>query len=149
MLVVFFFSTNLLAKYTKRSKGETEAEEARRKQGGVFSMIIGQIIIIDIIFSVDSIITAIGMAEDVEVMIAAVVAAMILMFIASNAISAIIERHPTIKMLALSFLLLIGISLVADGLGFHIPRGYIYFAMAFSAAVEVVNIQVRRRRKNV
>lgn len=127
-------------------EGESEAEEASRKRSGAFSVIIGQIVLIDIIFSVDSIITAIGMAEHVEVMIAAVIVAVAIMFAASNAISAVIENHPTIKMLALSFLLLVGISLVADGLGFHIPRGYVYFAMAFSAVVEVFNIRIRRRK---
>jgi predicted tellurium resistance membrane protein TerC len=128
-------------------EGETEAEEASRKRSGAFSFIIGQIILIDIIFSVDSIVTAIGMAEDVEVMIAAVIVAVAVMFVAANAISGVIEQHPTIKMLALSFLLLVGISLVADGLGFHIPRGYVYFAMAFSATVEVFNIRVRGRKR--
>ncbi|MGI9401597.1 MAG: TerC family protein [Rhizobiaceae bacterium] len=127
-------------------EGETEEQEAKRLAGKAFSFVIGQIILIDLIFSVDSIITAIGMADDVEVMIAAVIVAVIVMFLASGAISQIINRHPTIKMLALSFLLLIGVSLVADGLGFHIPRGYVYFAMAFSALVEVFNIQVRKRK---
>lgn len=129
-------------------EGETEEQAAGRKAGRAFSFVIGQIILIDLIFSVDSIITAIGMAEHVEVMIAAVIVAVIVMFLASGSISAIITRHPTIKMLALSFLLLIGVSLIADGLGFHIPRGYVYFAMAFSAIVEVFNIQVRKRRKS-
>lgn len=128
-------------------EGETEEEEAGRKAGKAFSFVIGQIILIDLIFSVDSIITAIGMADHVEVMIAAVIVAVIVMFAASGTISEIISRHPTIKMLALSFLLLIGVSLIADGLGFHIPRGYVYFAMAFSAIVEVFNIKVRKRRK--
>lgn len=129
-------------------EGETEEAEARRKSGRSFCFVIGQIILIDLIFSVDSIITAIGMAEHVEVMIAAVVVAVIIMFAASGPIASIISRHPTIKMLALSFLLLIGVSLVADGLGFHIPRAYVYFAMAFSAIVEVFNIQVRRRKRS-
>jgi predicted tellurium resistance membrane protein TerC len=128
-------------------EGETDREAAHRKSRGAYAFIIGQIILIDMIFSVDSIITAIGMAEDVEVMIAAVMVAIAVMFIASEQISAIIARHQTIKMLALSFLLLIGVSLVADGLGFHIPRGYVYFAMAFSALVEVLNIRLRQHRK--
>lgn len=127
-------------------EGETERREAARKGKGAFSFIIGQIIVIDLVFSVDSIVTAIGMAEDVEVMIAAVIVAVAVMFVAATAISDVIDDHPTIKMLALSFLLLIGVSLVADGLGFHIPRGYVYFAMAFSAVVEIFNIRVRRRR---
>lgn len=128
-------------------EGESHEEAAERSRGRAFSWIIGQIIIIDMVFSVDSIITAIGMAEHVEVMIAAVIVAVAVMYAASGAIASFIERHPTTKMLALSFLVLIGVSLVADGLGFHIPRGYIYFAMAFSAGVEIVNINVRRRKQ--
>jgi len=127
-------------------EGETHEEAAGRKAVGAFGFVIGQIILIDMIFSVDSIITAIGMAEDIEVMVAAVVVAVAVMYVASGPISEFVHRHPTVKMLALSFLLLIGVSLIADGIGFHIPRGYIYFAMAFSTMVEVFNIFVRRRR---
>ena len=105
-----------------------------------------QIAIIDLVFSVDSIITAVGMAEHIEVMIAAVTVAIAVMYFASGPVSAFIERHPTTKMLALSFLLLIGAALVADAFHFHIPRGYIYFAMAFSAGVEVFNVLAQRRR---
>lgn len=112
-----------------------------------FNAVIAQIIVIDMVFSVDSIITAIGMAEHVEVMILAVVIAMAVMYIASGSIAAFIERHPTTKMLALAFLLMIGIALVADGVGFHIPRGYIYTAMAFSAFVEILNVAAKRGRK--
>jgi len=114
-----------------------------------FSVIIAQIIVIDMVFSVDSIITAIGMAEHVEIMVLAVVIAMGVMYIASGAIASFIERHPTTKMLALAFLLMIGIALVADGLGFHIPRGYIYTAMAFSAFVEILNVASKRKRPQV
>jgi predicted tellurium resistance membrane protein TerC len=128
-------------------EGETHEEEAGRKSVGSFNFIIGQIIVIDMIFSVDSIITAVGMAEHIEVMVAAVIVAVVVMYIASGPISDFVYRHPTVKMLALSFLLLIGVSLVADGFGFHIPRGYVYFAMAFSAIVEIFNIAVRRRRE--
>jgi len=127
-------------------EGETHSEEAGRKASSAFGFIIGQIILIDMIFSVDSIITAVGMAEHVEVMIAAVIVAVGVMYVASGPVASFVTRHPTVKMLALSFLLLIGVSLVADGIGFHIPRGYIYFAMAFSALVEVFNITVRRRK---
>jgi predicted tellurium resistance membrane protein TerC len=130
-------------------EGETHEDEAGRKSAGSFNFIIGQIILIDIIFSVDSIITAIGMADHIEVMIAAVIVAVAVMYVASGPVSDFVHRHPTVKMLALSFLLLIGVSLVAEGLGFHVPRGYVYFAMAFSALVEVFNIAVRRRRKSV
>lgn len=112
-----------------------------------FSAIVAQIIVIDMVFSVDSIITAIGMAEHIEIMILAVVIAMAVMYVASGSIAAFIERHPTTKMLALAFLLMIGVALVADALGFHIPRGYIYSAMAFSAFVEILNVAAKRGRK--
>jgi len=128
-------------------EGETEEQEATRKQTSGFAYIIVQIIIIDLVFSVDSIITAIGMAEDVEVMIAAVIIAIIVMYAASGPIAEFIRVHPTTKMLALAFLILIGISLVADGSGYHVPRGYIYFAMAFAALVELFNIAVGKKRK--
>ena len=127
-------------------EGETEEMEAERKASASFSAIIAQIIVIDMVFSVDSIVTAIGMAEHVEIMIVAVIISIAVMYVASGTVADFIRRHPTTKMLALSFLLLIGISLVADGLGFHIPRGYIYFAMAFSTMVEMFNVVVRRRR---
>ncbi|EFL90335.1 TerC family protein [Ahrensia sp. R2A130] len=128
-------------------EGETEEEEAERLSVTSFASIIGQIIVIDIVFSVDSIITAVGMAEHVEVMIAAVIVAVGIMFVASGTVADFIRRHPTTKMLALAFLLLIGVSLVADGLGFHIPRGYIYAAMGFSVLVETINILAGRKRK--
>jgi len=108
-----------------------------------------QIAVIDLVFSIDSIITAVGMADHVEVMIAAVAVAILVMYFASEPVARFIERHPTTKMLALSFLLLIGAALVADGMHFHIPRGYIYFAMAFAAAVEVVNVLALRRRQRL
>ncbi|MGX1305726.1 putative tellurium resistance membrane protein TerC [Amorphus suaedae] len=110
-----------------------------------FWSVIAQILVIDLVFSVDSIVTAVGMAQHVEVMIAAVVISIGIMFVASGPVADFIKRHPTTKMLALSFLLLIGVALIADGLGFHIPRGYIYFAMAFSALVEMFNIARRNR----
>jgi len=112
-----------------------------------FSAIVAQIIVIDIVFSVDSIITAIGMAEHLEIMIAAVIVAMIIMYLASGPISHFIEHHPTTKMLALAFLLMIGAALIADGIGFHIPRSYLYAAMAFSTVVEVLNVVAQRNRK--
>lgn len=138
----------LLVKSTLEIHHDMEAiedEGANKKQIGFFA-VVAQVIVIDIVFSVDSIITAIGMAEHVEIMITAVVISMIVMYFASVAISEFIEKHPTTKMLALSFLLIIGIALIADGLDFHIPRGYLYFAMAFSALVEIINIQARKRR---
>ena len=118
-----------------------------QKVGAVFAAIIGQIIVIDMVFSIDSIVTAVGMADDVEVMIAAVIVAVGVMFVASGPVAKFVADHPTTKMLALAFLLLIGVSLVADGLGFHIPKGYIYAAMAFSVLVEAINIIASSRRK--
>lgn len=112
-----------------------------------FASVIVQIVLIDLVFSIDSIITAIGMTDVIGVMIAAVMVAIAVMYFASEAVSRFIEEHPTTKMLALSFLLLIGVALVADGLHFHIPRGYIYFAMAFAAFVEVFNVVSQRRRR--
>jgi predicted tellurium resistance membrane protein TerC len=124
-----------------------EAEDNLGKQAQqMFGAIIAQIIVIDMVFSIDSIITAVGMADHVEVMIAAVIVAVGLMFIASGPIADFVAKHPTTKMLALAFLLLIGVSLVADGLGFHIPKGYIYSAMAFSVLVEAINIIAKGRR---
>ncbi|WP_284541003.1 TerC family protein [Pleomorphomonas sp. T1.2MG-36] len=126
---------------------EGEEDESGNVVHAAFGATVAQIIAIDIVFSIDSIITAIGMAEHVPVMILAVVIAMIIMFLASEPISNFIHRHPTTKMLALSFLLLIGVSLIADGVGFHVPRAYIYFAMAFSAGVEAINILAGRKRR--
>ena len=129
-----------------------EVSSATVAESSVTSAIL-QIALIDLVFSVDSIITAVGMADHIEVMIAAVAVAILVMYLASEPVAAFIERHPTTKMLALSFLLLIGAALVADAFHFHIPRGYIYFAMAFSAGVEVVNVLMmnnkrRRAEKN-
>lgn len=127
-------------------EGETEETQAEKLSVGSFASIIGQIIVIDLVFSVDSIITAVGMAEHVEVMVVAVIIAVAIMYVASGTIADFIRRHPTTKMLALSFLLLIGVSLVADGMGFHVPRGYIYAAMGFSVFVEAFNILAKRKR---
>ena len=123
-----------------------EAEMAG-KVTAAFAAVIGQIIVIDMVFSIDSIVTAVGMADHVEVMIAAVIVAVGIMFVASGPVADFVSKHPTTKMLALAFLLLIGVSLVADGLGFHIPKGYIYSAMAFSVLVEAVNILASERRR--
>ncbi|MEO6394935.1 MAG: TerC family protein [Devosia sp.] len=120
----------------------TLAQQAK----AAFSSIIVQIILIDMVFSIDSIITAVGMAQHVQVMIAAVIVAVGLMFVASGPIAGFVARHPTTKVLALAFLLLIGVSLVADGLGFHIEKGYIYAAMAFAVLVEAVNIIAKQRK---
>ena len=122
---------------------EPELQIAARS---ALSAIIVQIVIIDMVFSIDSIVTAVGMAQHVEVMIAAVIVAVGIMFLASGPIASFVSRHPTTKMLALAFLLLIGVSLVADGVGFHIDKAYIYAAMAFAVMVEAVNIVASRRR---
>ena len=111
-----------------------------------FASVLVQITLLDIVFSLDSVITAVGMVDQVPIMVAAVVLAVLFMLVFARAIGDFVERHPTIKMLALSFLLLIGMALVADGLGFHIPKGYIYFAMGFSVFVEMLNIRLRRKQ---
>lgn len=123
-----------------------EDEEPARSAAGFVGTIV-QIVLFDMVFSLDSVITAVGIASDIRVMVAAIVAAMLLMLAASNALASFIERHATVKMLALSFLLLIGMMLVADGFGFHVPRGYVYAAMGFSVLVEGLNLLVARRRR--
>lgn len=143
----------LIAKATHEIHGEVEAREGGgdsvQPKSSAFFWIIVQIIIIDLVFSLDSIITAIGMAQDLEVMIAAVIIACAVMYVSSGPVARFVAEHPTTKMLALAFLVLIGVALVADGFKFHIPRGYIYFAIAFSLAVEVFNILARRNRQRV
>jgi predicted tellurium resistance membrane protein TerC len=136
----------LLAKATWEihDKLEGESHEDGRAAAS-FASVIGQVMLLDIVFSLDSVITAIGMADDLRVMVSAVVLAVVVMLVAAEPISAVVERHPTIKVLALSFLLLIGLSLVADGFGQHISKGYIYFAMGFSVFVEAINLRVRGR----
>ena len=140
----------LLAKATHEIHNEVEVADhdgpsvARRP--GLWA-VVGQLAVIDMVFSIDSIVTAVGLADHLEVMIAAVVIAMLVMFVAAGPVGAFIAKHPTTKMLALSFLLLIGLALVADGFQFHIPRGYIYFAMAFAGAVEFFNVLARRNRR--
>ncbi len=138
----------LMVKGTREIHAEIEHEEQAmaRAASASFASIIVQIVLIDMVFSIDSILTAVGMADDVEVMIAAVIVAIIIMYVASGPIAGFVKRNPTTKMLALAFLLLIGVALVADGLGFHIPRAYIYFAMAFAALVEVFNVLAKRAK---
>jgi predicted tellurium resistance membrane protein TerC len=144
----------LLVKATHEIHNTMEGEEADDADGTplppvypAFVSVVIQIAIIDIIFSLDSVITAVGMANQLWVMALAVIASMLLMLIASTPLSNFVSRHPTVKMLALSFLLLIGVVLIADGFGLHIPKGYIYFALAFSVAVEALNHGMRRKRK--
>jgi predicted tellurium resistance membrane protein TerC len=139
----------LIGKATHEIHREVEpgGEEADARVLQSFAMVVVQLIAIDIVFSLDSIITAIGMVDNVEIMIAAVILAMIVMYAASGPVASFIAEHPTTKMLALAFLVLIGVALVAEGFDFHIPRGYIYFAMAFAGAVEVFNVLARRNRR--
>ena len=140
----------LIAKATHEIHGEVEARDEAGEGGSTasaFFWVIVQIIIIDLVFSLDSIITAIGMAQDLEIMIAAVVIACIVMYVSSGPVARFVAVHPTTKMLALAFLVLIGVALMADGFKFHIPRGYIYFAITFSAAVEAFNVLAKRNRK--
>ena len=139
----------LIAKATHEIHGEVESRETDSANVAVqsFAMVVAQLVAVDLVFSLDSIITAIGMASDIEIMIGAVVIAMIVMYLASGPVSAFIAAHPTTKMLALAFLVLIGVALVAEGFDFHFPRGYIYFAMAFAAAVEAFNVLAGRNRR--
>jgi predicted tellurium resistance membrane protein TerC len=141
----------LIIKATQEVHAEIEGEEHEVSNttaaSAAFSAVIAQIVVIDAIFSIDSIVTAVGMADHVEVMIAAVVLAIGVMYVAAEPVANFIARHPTTKMLALTFLMLVGVALVADGLHFHIPRGYIYFAMAFAIATEFFNIMAIRRKR--
>ncbi|WP_425564080.1 TerC family protein [Nonomuraea longicatena] len=138
----------LLAKATIEIGHSMELKSADQKQrkAASFASVIVQIMILDIVFSLDSVITAVGMVDELPVMIAAVIVSVIVMLVASGPISRFVEKHPSIKMLALAFLVLIGVVLVADGFGQHVSKGYIYFAMAFSLIVELLNIRVRTRR---
>ncbi|KAF0219173.1 MAG: integral membrane protein [Geobacteraceae bacterium] len=136
----------LLWKSTMEIHEKLEGEEGHSavRAGATFAGVIVQILLLDIVFSLDSIITALGMANRLGVMVAAVVIAVGFMMLFSGKISAFVDRHPTIKMLALSFLILIGVALIGDGFDMHIPKGYIYFAMAFSVMVEMLNLRLRR-----
>ena len=127
-------------------EGRSEDESIDTKPSAVFGYVIAQIAIIDIVFSLDSVITAVGMVDHIPVMIAAIMIAVILMIFASNPLGNFIDRHPTVKMLALAFLILVGMALVADGLDYHISRNYLYFAMAFSGGVEALNLAAKRRQ---
>jgi len=141
----------LIAKSTHEIHEKLEGEEGHgsaRVAAGFVSVII-QILLLDIVFSLDSVITAVGMANDLAVMVLAVIIAVGVMLLSAGAISDFVDRHPTVKMLALSFLLLIGVSLIGEGLDQHIPKGYIYFAMGFSIFVEMINLRVRARAKPV
>lgn len=138
----------LLAKSTTEIHGDLQDGETPRprSQARGFTWVIVQIALLDIVFSFDSVITAIGMSDRLVIMAAAIVMAVACMLVWAGAVSRFVQRHPTIKMLALAFLILIGVALIAEGIGLHIPKGYIYFAMAFAFAVELLNQRIRRRR---
>lgn len=146
-LILIFGGLFLMAKSTheihEKLEGESHAQESKKKMS--FAKVITQIILLDIVFSLDSVITAVGMSNQIAVMISAVVIAVFFMMFFSGAISHFVEKHPTIKMLALSFLLLIGVTLVAEGWHQHISKGYIYFSMAFSVFVEMLNLKMRHK----
>ena len=137
-----FLLTKATLEIHERLEGEEGHSSAR--VAPTFAAVIAQIMALDIVFSLDSVITAVGMADDIAIMVAAVVMSVGVMMFSAASISGFVNRHPTVKVLALSFLLLIGVSLVGDGLGMHIPKGYIYFAMGFSVFVEMVNLRLRK-----
>jgi predicted tellurium resistance membrane protein TerC len=139
----------LLVKSTHEIHDDIEGEDEHRQaraMGSLFAVLV-QIILLDIVFSLDSVITAVGMVDEIAIMIIAVILAVIVMMVFAGPVSGFVGRHPTVKMLALSFLLLIGVNLIAEGVGFHIPRGYTYFAMAFSLFVEMLNLKIRSRKR--
>lgn len=146
-LVLFFGGVFLIYKATSEIHqiAQGEQEQATAKTSAVFGLVLLQIALLDIVFSLDSVITAVGMAENLIVMILAIVIAIGVMMFASKSISEFIEANPSIKVLALSFLILIGVALVADGVHFHIPKGYLYFAIAFSLGVEMINIWLKKK----
>ena len=142
----------LLVKSTMEIHHKLEGEDGSsnpKKTGITFGKVLVQIMILDVVFSLDSVITAVGMAQHLSVMITAVILSMAVMLMSAGKISDFVNRHPTLKMLALSFLILIGTALIAEGMGFHIPKGYVYFAMAFSFGVEMLNMRLRRKAEPV
>jgi predicted tellurium resistance membrane protein TerC len=145
-LVLLLGGLFLIAKSTHEIHNRLEGEEGEKsaKVAASLQSVLIQIVLLDIVFSLDSVITAVGMVDEIAVMIAAVVVAVGFMFVFAKSIGEFVERHPTVKMLALSFLLMIGISLIAEGLDQHIPKGYIYFAMAFSVLVEMLNLRAKK-----
>jgi predicted tellurium resistance membrane protein TerC len=145
-LVLIVGGLFLIAKSTHEIHNRLEGEEghASGKVAATLGAVLVQIVLLDIVFSLDSVITAVGMVDDIGVMISAVVVAVAFMFVFARAIGEFVERHPTVKMLALSFLLMIGVALIADGLDQHIPKGYIYFAMGFSVMVELLNLRAKK-----
>ncbi|HWB40371.1 MAG TPA: TerC family protein [Gemmatimonadales bacterium] len=150
-LVLLIGGLFLLAKATREIHERLEGEEgeASARVAPSFGSVLIQIMLLDIVFSLDSVITAVGMVDEVGVMVAAVVVAVLFMMAFAGPISAFVDRHPTVKMLALSFLILIGVSLIAESFDQHIPKGYIYFAMAFSVMVETLNLKAKKRKVEV
>jgi predicted tellurium resistance membrane protein TerC len=150
-LILFFGGLFLIAKSTVEIHSSLEGPEEQTvgRVAASFVGIVLQIGIIDIVFSLDSVITAVGLAQDVAVMVIAIVVAVLVMMFAAKAVGDFVDRHPTVKMLALAFLILIGVALVGESAGLHIPKGYIYFAMAFSVLVEMLNMRLRRRAEPV
>ncbi len=150
-LILLIGGLFLLVKSTTEIHHKLEGEEGSANPSGTatFGAVLVQIALLDVVFSLDSVITAVGMAQHLPVMITAVVLSMGVMLLAAGSISDFVNRHPTLKILALSFLLLIGTTLIAEGLGFHIPKGYVYFAMAFSFGVEMLNLRLRRKSQPV
>jgi predicted tellurium resistance membrane protein TerC len=143
-LFLIFKATLEIYDKVELAHGEEHAAGAGRAS---FVSVIAQIMLLDLVFSLDSVITAVGMAEEVAIMVAAMVIAMLVMLVSMEGLSAFVERHPSLKILALAFLILIGVMLVAEGFGRHVPKGYIYFAMAFSLAIELLNMRYRRRSR--
>ena len=150
-LILLIGGLFLIAKSTREIHHSLEGEEEHHAstKAASFAGIITQIAIIDIVFSLDSVITAVGLAKDVAVMIIAIVIAVLIMMVSAKAIGEFVDEHPTLKMLALSFLIMVGVALVGEGFDMHIPKGYIYFSMAFSVVVEMLNLRIRKARKPV
>ncbi|MEQ8859373.1 MAG: TerC family protein [Pseudomonadales bacterium] len=148
-LILLVGGAFLIAKATREVHNSLEGAEHGHGAGPVASMgaVLAQIAVVDVVFSLDSVITAVGMVDEISVMVAAVVSAVLVMMVAANPISNFVEAHPTVKMLALSFLILVGFTLVGEGLDFHTPKGYIYTAMAFSFGVEMLNIRAKKARQ--
>ena len=146
-LILIFGGLFLLAKSTHEIHSSLEVSEHEKQsaRASSFMKVLIQIAIIDIVFSLDSVITAVGLVKQIPVMVAAIVISVVVMMIAAKPLGEFVDDHPTIKMLALSFLILVGVALFAEGVGFHIPKGYIYFAMAFSVGVEMINIKLRSK----
>jgi predicted tellurium resistance membrane protein TerC len=149
-LILLVGGAFLIAKATREVHNSLEGAEHDHMSGTVASIsaVLAQIALIDMVFSLDSVITAVGMVQEIEVMVAAVISAVAVMMLAAGSISRFVESHPTVKMLALSFLMLVGFTLVGEGLDFHTPKGYIYTAMAFSFGVEMLNIRVKKARED-